>query len=260
MAGTNPMRHQSLPTFDAESPLTSPKHRGHSTSGSGNHEHHGHLQGGSNSSGNNNNNIHSTEPLLPRQSSCGCCDQRCRSRGAPPRVCKPAASERTVRSSEALEVWQQPNEQVQRHLFQSHAKALRRCFWWLRAMLGSTSRRFRHAIFPQALPPQKKQITNVASAVGFDGGAALLGRATIVLPVVQGGEQGPENAEALVRACETLFLQNLPTENVEDLRSTLMTDPTCLSNFLQRYEEEGSDISRIHVAWHLAGSDVAADA
>jgi len=69
-----------------------------------------------------------------------------------------------------------------------------------------------------------------------------------------------ENVEAVCATAESLLFESLPTENVQGLKSVPLDNIESRDQFLKKIRAEGSDTSRIRIAWHLAGSAAAARA
>mmetsp|Transcript_135052 Transcript_135052/g.269498 ORF Transcript_135052/g.269498 Transcript_135052/m.269498 type:complete len:799 (-) Transcript_135052:316-2712(-) len=69
--------------------------------------------------------------------------------------------------------------------------------------------------------------------------------------------QDPANASA---TAEELLFHDLPSENVQALNITVLQDQNSRSAFLAKLQDDGGKISRVRIAWHLAGGAAAAAA
>lgn len=71
---------------------------------------------------------------------------------------------------------------------------------------------------------------------------------------------GTAEAELIGGLAEKMFFESMPIDNVQDLRCEALDDARSRGAFMRVLAEEGGDLSRIRMAWHLAGSSAAATA
>jgi len=69
--------------------------------------------------------------------------------------------------------------------------------------------------------------------------------------------QDPANAK---NVAEELLFHDLPSENVQALNVTVLQDQNSRTAFLAKLQDDGGKISRVRIAWHLAGGAAAAAA
>eukprot|EP00746_Dinoflagellata_sp_MGD_P167244 gnl/MRDRNA2_/MRDRNA2_97713_c0_seq1.p1 gnl/MRDRNA2_/MRDRNA2_97713_c0~~gnl/MRDRNA2_/MRDRNA2_97713_c0_seq1.p1 ORF type:complete len:599 (+),score=95.32 gnl/MRDRNA2_/MRDRNA2_97713_c0_seq1:114-1910(+) len=71
-------------------------------------------------------------------------------------------------------------------------------------------------------------------------------------------EVSSDSLSAATKVAEDLLFESLPKENVQDLRVVALQNEKSQQAFLNLLRAEGNRMSRIRVAWHLAGSASAA--
>jgi len=67
-----------------------------------------------------------------------------------------------------------------------------------------------------------------------------------------------DDPEGVCALASHLMFKGLPSENVEDFTPTALVKTSTHTAFLATLQADGGDISRIRIAWHLAGSAAAA--